>query len=293
MVAFFPIDSFCDQGKSSNNPETVPLLYELMPGGTHFYAGDTAKGMAFLTAELSLLAGGIILNGKAESELNAPLLLAGQLYAVDKCDYSRKQLSEYLRTAGHRTENVICDTAPLKGLMSAPFRSEIMFTPFVLGCAMLGIIDGIVAYPHHPERLHDLRTVRTYGSAIHRDSGTFWYESSAAGLSWGAALSEEMLFRGILLPSLDYRFGKRTGLVVSSVIFGGMHIFNSDIDKPFYFIGQATAAGFAFGYQVQNNRYRLDKAIAAHFWYNIVSMTTTWLINPRENPLGFAVQFTL
>ena len=99
-----------------------------------------------------------------------------------------------------------------------------------------------------------------------------------------------MLFRGILMPSLDNRFGKRAGLVSSSVIFGLIHLFNSDIDKPVYFIGQATAAGFAFGYQVQRNRYRLDKAVAAHFWYNIVSMTTTWLVNPEENPLRFSVK---
>ena len=78
-----------------------------------------------------------------------------------------------------------------------------------------------------------------------RKNGTAAYISSAGAVSLGAAVSEEMLFRGIVLPILDYKFGQRTGLITSSLVFGSLHLFNPDIDRPLYFISQATAAGTA------------------------------------------------
>jgi membrane protease YdiL (CAAX protease family) len=151
----------------------------------------------------------------------------------------------------------------------------------------------IYAYPEHTSSWYDIDQARFLGSTLRREDATVWYELSTSAISWGAAVSEEMIFRGILLPKLDYQFGKRTGLISSSLVFGLLHLFNPGIDKPLYFVSQATAAGFALGYQVQRNQYRIDKAIAAHFWYNIISMTTTWLVNPKENPLGIKVQFSL
>ncbi|MCE5250264.1 CPBP family intramembrane metalloprotease [bacterium] len=295
IVLYCTLSDIClsDDTSSSRSAEHVPLVLEFLPGGTHFYHGDTAKGVLFLTAELSLLGAGFAAHDRTVSELNVPLLIAGQLYTIDKCEYSREQLAELLRKGNHGNRGALPDTTPLISLVTAPFRPGVAFSPFVLTMAALGVIDGIVAYPHHTESWRDMKRVRMYGAGMSRGRGTFWYETSAVGLSMGAALSEEMLFRGILLPSLDYRYGKRTGLIVSSVVFGSLHLFNQDIDRPLYFVTQATAAGFAFGYSVQHDRYRLDKAIAAHFWYNVVSMTTTWLMNPRENPLGVTIQFAL
>ena len=270
--------------------EVTPFIYELLPGGTHLAEGDMGKGMAFLTSEVSLFTAGLVLNSRVETELNIPLILASQLYTVDKCDYSRRRLSEFFQERVHIQGDIRCDTAPLTELMTAPFRSDVMLSPFVLGCAALGILDGIVAYPGHSASWNNITHARFFGNNLTRRDGTFWYETSAAALSLGAAVSEEMFFRGLLLPILDYRFGKHTGLAASSLIFGFMHVFNPDIDKPVYFIGQAVAAGFLLGYQVQHDRYRLHKAIAAHFWYDIISMTTTWLTNPKENPLGIGVR---
>ena len=221
--------------------------------------------------------------------MNVPLLLSGQVYAIDKCDYSRSNLAAFL-SPEYPAGSAAGDVSPLADLMSAPFRGDVIFSKFVLCWAALGVLDGIVAYPRRPPSWGDIDGTRMYGRRMERDGGTALYGTSAAALSWGAAVSEEMLFRGILLPALDYRFGKRAGLVTSSAVFGLMHLFNSDIERPVYFIGQATAAGFVFGYHVQNNMYRLDKAIAAHFWYNMVSMATTWLMNPEENPLGFGIE---
>ena len=287
LLLFIGSDSYAAGNK------TAPVVYEFLPGGTHFYEGNNGKGLAFLTSEVFLLTAGIMLESRKGAELNIPLMLASQVYTIDKFDYLRRRLPDFPleRTRGNTI--IKYDTSPLSELMTAPFRPAVFFSPLVLCWAVLGVFDGMYGYPEHTATWHDIEHARFFNRTLGRDSATFWYEMSTSALSWGAAVSEEMVFRGVLLPKLDYLFGKRAGLVSSSLVFGLLHLFNPDIDKPLYFVGQATAAGFAFGYQVQRNQYRIDKAIAAHFWYNIISMTTTWLVNPKENPLGFKVRFTL
>ena len=293
LPIFILIILFCGNDSVAAENKNAPTIYELIPGGTHFYEGNTGKGLAFLASEVSLLAAGILLENRRDSELNIPLLFAGQIYTIDKCDYSRRKISDYYRNYSHRDRTVRYDTSPLNELMTAPFRPSVIFSPLVLCWAVLGFFDGMYAYPEHTATWHDIDNARFYGSTPGRGESTLWYETSVSAVSWGAAVSEEMLFRGLLLPTLDKQFGKRAGLISSSLVFGLLHLSNPGIDNPVYFVTQATVAGLAFGYNVQRNQYRLDKAIAAHFWYNIVSMTTTWLANPKENPLEFRVRFTL
>jgi len=273
--------------------KAAPAIYEFLPGGTHFYEGNHGKGLAFLTSEIFLFTTGTVLENRRGSELNIPLLLASQVYTIDKFDYLRRKLPNFPRKQTRENTIIKYDTSPLGELMTAPFRPAVIFSPFVLCWAVLGIFDGIYAYPEHTTTWHDIEHARFFDSTLRREDATLWYEMSTSAISWGAAVSEEMIFRGILLPKLDYQFGKRAGLISSSLVFGLLHLFNPGIDKPLYFVSQATAAGFAFGYHVQQNQYRIDRTIAAHFWYNIISMTTTWLVNPEENPLGFKVRFTL
>ena len=276
-------------------PGTAPVLYELLPGGTHFYDGNTRKGITFLATELSLFSAGMLLNNHLEKdtnhELNIPYILAGQIYTIDKSEYFRERFAEFLRENTYRSSRVQCDNSPLSKLMTAPFKSEVILSTFVITWAALGILDGVVSYPKNSKSYRDMNRVNMFAHDMSRSNGTAAYFTSACAVSLGAAVSEEMFFRGIALPAMDYRYGQMTGLITTSLVFGLLHLFNPGIDKPVYCLSQATAAGFAFGYHIQHNNYSLSKAIAAHFWYNIFSMTTTWLINPEENPLGISVRF--
>ena len=289
------IVSFLTTATSVNAEDnnSVPLFYELMPGCTHFYEGDIIEGAAFLGTELLLGAWAIGVNSKLKHndahEWNVPLILAGQLYTIDKWRYYQKNLMNPRKSNIYTGKKY--DPSPLRQLLKAPFDPQYISSPVVIAFALLGIVDGIIAYPRCDKRYKDISRVNALGYRLNRKDGTFYYESASTALSYGAAVSEEMLFRGILLPTLDYHYGKKTGLISSSLVFGLLHLTNRDIDRSFYFVSQATLAGFALGKIVQNNDYRLGKAIAAHFWYNIVSLTTTWLINPRENPLGLSVEF--
>lgn len=271
-----------------------PWYYSVLPGGSHFYNGDYKDAILFSTAELTLAAAGLLVNdeiSRKNNEINVPLLLSQQIYLIDKWAYYQKiQLRDkkkYPSNAGP----IQFDTTPISKLISSPFRKEIVLTKFVLAFSLLGIVDGIVSYPSHDKSIKHISSVTTVQTKLNRARGSLMYESMVFCVSSGAATSEELFFRGMLLPTLDYKFGKSAGLLSSSLIFGSLHLLNPGIDKPIYMFTQAFFAGFIFGKHVQQNNYELSKVIAAHFWYNFVSATTTWLKNPKENPLGFGVQF--
>ena len=271
----------------------TPTLIELLPGATHLYQGDTKEGAAFLGLELLLGAAAVSVHGRlghdGRDEWNIPLIIAGQVYAADKWRFYQKTRTRY--SPPGQNSGVRFDPAPLNCLLRSPFEPKNMTSPLVIACALFGIVDGIVAYPQHAKRFGDISSVGAVGDRLNRTQGTLYYETSSAALSYGAAVSEEMLYRGILLPVLDQRYGKRAGLYTSSVIFGILHLTNPDIERPVYFVSQATLAGLLFGRIVQRNGYLLSEAIAGHFWYDFASLTTTWLLNPKENPIGLSIGF--
>ncbi len=272
----------------------IPTGYLLLPGGTYFYEGDYKTGAAFAIPEVGLFTMGILINDKMGQqdktpEINVPSLLSFQLYAVDKWSYFQKEVLR-VKAENHEFKLTIDDT-PLSDLMVAPFKREVISSPLVVAFALLGIADGIYGYPEKKRSFSDIDNVTAMGNRMSRDSGTGYYEGMAFAVSYGAGVSEEMLFRGFMLPVIDYKYGKRAGLVSSSLTFGLLHAFNPGLHNPAYTVAQATLAGFIFGYSVQKEDYKLSKAIAAHFWYDFFSMTTTWLTNPNENPLGVQVTF--
>ena len=273
-----------------------PWYYNVLPGGSHFYRGDYKDAILFSTAELTLAAAGLLVNdeiNQKNDEINVPLLLSQQIYLIDKWAYYQKiQLRDKKKYPGN-TVPIQFDSTPLSRLISSPFRKEIILTKFVLAFSLFGIVDGIVSYPSHDKSYKHISSVTAVQTKLDRAQGSLIYESMVFCVSSGAATSEELFFRGMLLPMLDYKFGKSIGLFSSSLIFGSLHLLNPGIDKPFYFFSQAFLAGFIFGQHVQQNNYELSEVIAAHFWYNVISATTTWIINPKENPLGFEIQLNL
>ena len=231
-----------------------PWYYSLLPGGSHFYNGDYKDAILFSTAELTLAAAGLLINDEINqnnNEINVPLLLSQQIYIIDKWAYYQKiQLRDKKKYPSNATP-IQFDATPLSKLISSPFRKEIILTQFVLGFSLLGIVDGIVSYPAHNKSYKHISSVTTVQTKLDRTQGSLIYESMVFSVSGGAAISEELFFRGMLLPMLDYKFGQRTGLLSSSLIFGSLHLLNPGIDKPFYFFTQAFLAGVVFGRHVQ------------------------------------------
>jgi membrane protease YdiL (CAAX protease family) len=56
--------------------------------------------------------------------------------------------------------------------------------------------------------------------------GSFWDMISTFGMMIGVATIEELLFRGVLFRVVEERWGSLVALIVSGVLFGGLHLIN-------------------------------------------------------------------
>jgi membrane protease YdiL (CAAX protease family) len=102
--------------------------------------------------------------------------------------------------------------------------------------------------------------------------------------------AEEALFRGWLQPVLCDRWGARSGLIVTAVLFGLAH----SIHTPSVLaILNATLAGFLFGFLALRTG-GLAAPIAAHFGYNWAEQSIFGLTpNPGVDAMGSIFNFDL
>lgn len=80
----------------------------------------------------------------------------------------------------------------------------------------------------------------------------------------GAPIAEELFFRGLVLRSIERRFGTVWAVIGSSVVFGATHF------QPLQFAG-LTAAGAVFALLVVHTG-RLGPAILAHMAFNGIAV---------------------
>lgn len=98
---------------------------------------------------------------------------------------------------------------------------------------------------------------------------------------------EEIAMRGILL--------QRKGLNNSSIQFGFTHMANAispnvSLEKTIWQSLLSTAFGYYSGYMTINNEYDIRKAIAYHFWNNVITQTLNYIEDP-DNSMMFSIQF--
>lgn len=300
MIPFcFPIVVNSQSGfeKTISYKENPSLLEILLPGGTHFFEDNYTKGAVFAFTEMSLLTASIVYDKKLSQNntseyYNYPLMFFSQLYVIEKSDYFLRKVDNVFEGKNFRY-----DIAPFGEMLKAPFDLDEIKKPFVLAFIAAGIIDAIISYSIAPknQRLSNVDRVYGYGNEFNPLMGSATYTATSTLVSYGAGVSEEMMMRGLVLPVLDYKYGKKTGLVASSLIFSALHIPSylkiKDTKQLLYAITEITAAGFFLGLNAQQNHYNIKTVIAAHAWFNFMVMTTSWILNPQENPLGFSVTF--
>ncbi len=81
------------------------------------------------------------------------------------------------------------------------------------------------------------------------------------------AVGEEAMFRGFLNNEFSDRYGDRTGLVISSVVFGLSHTGAGQTANAL----QATAAGLYLGWLHQRNGFEAAEGAALHYWINVLA----------------------
>ena len=175
-------------------------------------------------------------------------------------------------------------------LLFAPFKPQNIFDPLVLPALVFSLAGSLVS-----------SDVRSIGSYFTRDSVLFWGSQVspwtglglAAGTGllfvWANALWEEIAFRGFSLETM--------GTGYSSLTFGFAHLPNMlvpGISVEDTVLQTIAAIGFGFysAELTKQNGYRLEKAVAFHFWNNMVAMVLGYLSNPDDTS-GFNIGYRM
>lgn len=271
---------------------TKALLWSLLPGGGHFYLGETGTGLGYaLSTGAFLLAGAEVQRRNEalgrEDEDNAPQIFGEKLWELSFFTAYRNAVAA--DGTDVRAEGL--DDASISSLIAAPFRPAQLFDPWVLGAGLLGGALAAIDARDAERDLGDVSRVGILGHDYNRDDGTALYALSAVSISLGAGFGEEALFRGLLQTMLQERWGRTPGLWAASGVFGLAHIVGPDGKPNPGAVASATLAGAYLGWLYNRDGNRLARPIAAHFWYNFMLMGTSWALDPDDNPLGVEVQF--
>lgn len=150
--------------------------------------------------------------------------------------------------------DVTVSATPVSQLWKAPFKwgnlsKPSTYIPLLLVAAYVSSRDNVYA--------------------IERDDSVSLFEAHSANLAGNlfTAVGEEAFFRGYLNTELSHQLGQRSGLVVSSLLFGALHS-GSGNQASF---GAATAIGGYLGWLHQRNNYDLEQSVAVHYWINVIA----------------------
>jgi membrane protease YdiL (CAAX protease family) len=272
---------------------TATVLWScFVPGGGHFYLGQVNAGNAYLMTEGALLVAGMTAKESlADSEWN--LFLANAL-KIHELNIFTSYREARIRNQNSGYINPI-DTTTLPGLYLAPFKWENLSSPYVYGFLLAGVgINMLQASLNQQRRDYDsIDNVRMMGVYLDRPSATAAYAFSWITLDLNAAVSEECAYRGVLQAEAEESIGKTAGLLVSSSIFGLGHVTDWGSGASWLNGGVATLAGIYLGWVFQKEGYRLEKSIAAHFWFNMAAGATLFIMDPANNPLGLKINFRM
>lgn len=271
---------------------TPALLWSLLPGGGHFYLGNTGTGLTYATLTGAFMLTGVEVQRRndeldRDDELNVPAIVGEKIWEYSIFTTFReaaKQADVDLRAEGF-------DDTPTASLLLAPFNPDQFLRLPVWGAALLGVAGAALAHDDEGGRLNDVTRARMLGSDFDRDDATALYAASALTVSLGAGAAEEGLFRGVLQPILQDRWGAPAGLWATSGIFGAAHLVGGDGGLNVGGALFATGAGAYLGWLYNRDGNRLAGPIAAHFWYDFMLFATAWALDPDDTPFGFGVDF--
>lgn len=272
---------------------TPAMLWSLLPGGGHFYLGDPLTGVTYATLTTAFLVTGLEVARRndelgREDEVNVPAIVGEKIW-----EYSiYTTFREAATRAGIDLRAHGFDDTPTASLLAASFDPDQFLRWQVFGAALLGAAAAAAAaHDRDGGRLIDVERAHLYGSTFDRDDATALYAAGALGVSLGAGVSEEALFRGVLQPILQEQWGRAPGLWAASGVFGAAHLAGVDGELNVGGALFATAAGAYFGWLYNQDGNRLAGPIAAHFWYDFMIFATAWAMDPDDTPFGFDVEF--
>tara|TARA_A100001015_G_C15026544_1_gene730805 strand:+ start:2336 stop:3223 length:888 start_codon:yes stop_codon:yes gene_type:complete len=248
-----------------------PALNLLLPGFDQFYEGQTGAGLTYFgLAALGMNIYRSYGSGKIETEKNPKenardslgyAALGGSLYQNTSFMSAYHSFATSVQTRPDDFSFIQKQDSPAD-LALAPFdfrflRRSSTYIP-------LGIIAGFLALSYRGIRGEDsIMTARSLLSFEERFA-------SVLGLSFGAAVGEEALFRGWLLPAFRYSLGsKRFANVAQSIIFGLAH-YGPENPAPVV----QTLLGYYWGSLTERAGYSMREAVFQHYWWDAMIFAT-------------------
>jgi len=281
-------------------PKLIPGWTLFVPGASHFYQKNYVQGTIFSALEI----GGVWLGLKYDKNLrsnstspyyNYPLFIGLQAFQTEKLTLFKNQLDviKFYRP------NFRYDDLSEKELYLSPFKVENIFTTITGGMVLVAAAFlGIEKY-YETNTYRDVDKMYFMNRYVDREQGLAVFGATSLAMSWSAGVGEEYICRNWMMPLLDYKYGQRKGLIISSVIFGGLHFQNllfsnnPDYKGALIQVAEATIAGYFLGRDVQKRNYNIGPAVAAHTWYDFTLMLGSFLINPQKNFLGVNLKFNI
>ena len=86
-----------------------------------------------------------------------------------------------------------------------------------------------------------------------------------------APISEELMFRGYILDSIQRLHGDKVAILLSSILFGLLHVFGG-----WYIVGSAFLGGLIYAW-IRVKTDSLIPCIASHMMWNAFAVTVTYL----------------
>lgn len=266
------------------------LLWSLVPGGGHFYLGETRTGAAYAGSMLSLGGAAVWLDQEndeeeRDDEVNTFLLLAIKEWELSLFTAYRSAL----RVEGSDLRRMYVDDTPVPELFLAPFRRRYALDPMVIGAGLLGVASAAFESRDADKDAGYVTRVGVLGADANQEWGTALYGADAFALSLAAGVSEEAIWRGVIQSEAELAWGPRAALWTTASLFGAAHVVDLDGELSGERVLAATIAGFYLGGLYQARDHRLGPPIAAHFWFNLTAMLTSFALDPENNPLGVEV----
>jgi membrane protease YdiL (CAAX protease family) len=303
---------------AGRSPRTAAGLSLLCPGCGYFHLRQPGRAAAYLGTAAGLVASGVLLarrdglnltleggEGPRMTPTTAPLALPVLMAAQNLWFYGVFASYRDARLArGDLGYRYPVSHESLGDLVSAPVRPSVLRRPwFWIGLPVaLGAAIGWSALvsPSDVGRgvrsLDDGRGVWFLGRHYDTGPGVALGETYYASLFLPVGVGEESLFRGALQPALCESLGQWPGLVMTSVIFGGVHLFNF-VDQPGGWGTAAkalpflTAVGGYLGLTAIRTGFQLETSVALHVWYDFLIGTVAFIADPDHQP--FALRFGL
>lgn len=280
-------------------PELIPGWTFWVPGASYFHQGKIIQGSVFSTLEVSGVFLGIkydksLKNNSTTPYYNYPLFLGLQAFQTEKLIIVKRQL-EYIK---YHQPGFRYDDLSEKDLYLAPFKVKNIMTPITGGMVLLAAVFLGVEKHNEMVPFNDIEKMYFMDRYIGRDQGLAVFGLTSFAMSWNAGIGEEYICRNWMMPVLDYKYGQKKGVLISSAIFGGAHLTNllfadnPDIKSTLLQVGEATILGYFLGRDVQKRGYDIGPAVAAHMWYDFTQMLGSFLINSTNNYLGVNMKFT-